>query len=104
MNNLKKGLTSAEVVEKQKLGKNEFTQKKKKSIFSIKECWNNKVLNFTVVACCLLQLTVLTVAPLRNMLHLATCGTRDILTIFAVAIAGTVVNAVITVAKHATNN
>ena len=35
MNNLKKGLTSAEVVEKQKLGKNEFTQKKKKSIFSI---------------------------------------------------------------------
>lgn len=72
--------------------------------FTYKECWNNKVLNITVLACCLLQLTVLTVAPLRNMLHLATCGTRDILTIFAVAIAGTVVNAVLTVAKHATNN
>ena len=67
--------------------------------FTYKECWNNKVLNITVVACCLLQLIVLTWAPLNNLLHLTPVGMTDILTIFGVALGGTLINAVITVAN-----
>ena len=68
--------------------------------FTYKDCWNNKVLNITVVVCCLMQLAVLTVAPLRNMLHLAPCGITDILAIFAIAIVGTIINAILTVVKN----
>jgi Ca2+-transporting ATPase len=66
--------------------------------FTYKECWNNKILNITVVACCLLQLIVLSWAPLSNILHLAPVSIHDIVSIFGVAIGGTIVNAVITVA------
>lgn len=68
--------------------------------FSYKECWNNKLLNITVIACCSLQLIVLTFAPLRNLLHLATCSWIDIATIFAVATIGTLINAGLTVLKN----
>ena len=72
--------------------------------FTYKECWNNKVLNITVVACCLMQLAVLTITPLRNMLHLAPCTIKDIIVIFAVAAAGTIINAILTVVKNRAHN
>ena len=71
--------------------------------FTYKDCWNNKILNITVVACCLLQVLVLTFAPIRNMLHLAACTPKDILVIFGIAIFGTITNAVLTVAKTKAN-
>lgn len=72
--------------------------------FTYKECWNNKVLNITVVACCLMQLAVLTITPLRNMLHLAPCSIQDIAVIFAIAIVGTIINAILTVVKNKAND
>lgn len=72
--------------------------------FTYRECWNNKVLNITVIVCCLMQLAVLTFAPLRTMLDLAPCGVKDILVIFSVATAGTIVNAILTVVKNKAND
>ena len=69
--------------------------------FFSKESWNNKVLNISTVFGILLQVIVLTFAPLRNLLKLSVCTPNDIGMIFLIAIIGVAVNAVLTMCKHA---
>ena len=69
--------------------------------FFSKESWNNKVLNISTAFGILLQVAVLTFAPLRNLLKLSICTPNDIGMIFLIAIIGVAVNAVLTMCKHA---
>ena len=69
--------------------------------FFSKESWNNKVLNISTVFGILLQLAVLTVAPLRNLLKLSVCTPKDIAIMFAIAVVGVAVNAILTMCKFA---
>lgn len=69
--------------------------------FFSKESWNNKVLNISTVLGILLQVAVLTFAPLRNLLKLSVCTPNDIGMMFLIAIIGVAINAVLTMCKHA---
>lgn len=69
--------------------------------FFSKESWNNKVLNISTVFGILLQVAVLTFAPLRNLLKLSVCTPSDIGMIFLIAIIGVAVNAILTMCKFA---
>ena len=69
--------------------------------FFSKESWNNKILNISTIFGILLQIAVLTVAPLRNLLKLSICTPKDIAVMFTVAIIGVAVNAIITMCQKA---
>lgn len=71
-----------------------------KLAFCSKEAWNNKVLNISTLCGILLQVVVLIFEPLRNLLKLSPCSFQDILIIFGIAIAGTMINAVLTLCKN----
>ena len=68
--------------------------------FVTKESWNNKVLNIVTAVGVLLQIGVLTIAPLRTLLKLAKVGIFDIAIILLIAVIGVMINAAITLAKE----
>ena len=62
-----------------------------------KDMFNNKILNLSVIIGFALQLAVLFAAPLRNLLKLAPVGVKDVAIMFVIALAGMILNFMISV-------
>ena len=65
------------------------------------QMFNNKFLNISVLVSMLLQLAILVIPPVRDLLKLAVVSPLDILIMLGIAVAGTVVNYLLTIVKVA---